>query len=82
MFGELGLLKCEERYCYREMEELGFASVPVVQEMQKAPVAVHAEATPTDGSAVIEAKATPVRMQEADVSVITPAPRHPHYRYE
>ncbi|EMD68085.1 hypothetical protein COCSADRAFT_177985 [Bipolaris sorokiniana ND90Pr] len=66
----------------REMEELGFASLPVVQEMQKAPVAVHAEATPTDGSAVIEAKATPVRMQEADVSVITPAPRHPHYRYE
>ncbi|EUC34226.1 glycoside hydrolase family 18 protein [Bipolaris zeicola 26-R-13] len=82
LFGELGLLKCEERYCQREMEELGFASLPVVQETQEAPVAVRAEATPTDGSAVVETKATPVRVQEADVSVITPAPRHPHYRYE
>ncbi|KAG9188887.1 hypothetical protein G6011_07592 [Alternaria panax] len=45
LFMDLGLLRCENRYCLKEMEQLGYASLPVVHETTTSPATVEAVAT-------------------------------------
>ncbi|KAK6221144.1 putative glycosyl hydrolase family 18 [Colletotrichum tabaci] len=45
LFEGLGLLRCEDQYCQREMEGLGYASLPVVRETATSPARAEAVAT-------------------------------------
>ncbi|KAH0437120.1 glycosyl hydrolase family 18 [Colletotrichum camelliae] len=87
LFEDLGLLRCEDQHCQREMEELGYASLPVVRETATSPAMAEAVATPSiTGSspeATIEVPASlsyalevAAEVSDAARSIITPAPRH------
>lgn len=93
LFEELGFLKCEDRDCQREMEELGYASLPVVHETATSPATVEAVATASTtgispeasdseaGASLSYALEVPAAVSNAVKSIITPAPRHPHYHH-
>jgi hypothetical protein len=90
LFEDFGLLKCEDRHCLKEMEELGYASLLVVHETATSPATVKAVATAstTSGSPqVIQSRAAAslsytleisTKVANAVKSMVTPAPRHPH----
>ncbi|KAF3048602.1 hypothetical protein E8E11_009397 [Didymella keratinophila] len=87
VFGDLGLLKCDDQHCQREMEELGYVSLPIVHETATMPAAAEAVATAVTTGSLPEAGGSefaldvPAKVSDAVKSVITPAPRHPHYHY-
>jgi chitinase len=90
LFEELGLLKCEDRHCEKEMEQLGFASLPIVQETVTSPATVSAIATTSVKSSSPEVITTallsyateaPAPASDAMEPVVTPAPRHPHFHH-
>jgi hypothetical protein len=87
LLDDLGLLKCEDQHCQREMEELGFASLPVVHETATIPAVAEAVATAVTTGASPDASGSefalevPLKVSDAVKSMITPAPRHPHYHH-
>ncbi|KAK2043721.1 hypothetical protein LZ31DRAFT_566401 [Colletotrichum somersetense] len=87
LFEDLDLLRCTDQHCQREMEELGYASLPVIRETATSPAPAEAVATPSiTGSspeASIEVPASlsyalevAAEISDAARSIITPAPRH------
>jgi hypothetical protein len=84
LFSDLGLLKCEDQHCQQEMEELGYASLPVVHETATVPARAEAVATAIVTGSSPEASGSefaldaPARVSDAVKSVITPPPRPPH----
>jgi chitinase len=87
LFDDLGLLKCEDQHCQREMGELGFASLPVAHETAMIPAVAEAFATAvttdssTEPSGSEFALDVPAKASDAVKSVITPALKHPHYHH-
>lgn len=89
IFHDLGLLKCEGDHCEKEMEELGFASLPVDKVLATSPATAEAAPTTSTGEAAADATGRGLSESLAQVSemtaqvvdavssVITPAPR-PH----
>jgi hypothetical protein len=89
LFEDFGLLKCEDRHCLKEVEELGYASLPIVHETPTSPATVKAVATAstTSGSSeVTQSRAATslsyaleisTEVANAVKSIVTPAPRLP-----
>ncbi|WQF90271.1 hypothetical protein CDEST_15285 [Colletotrichum destructivum] len=87
LFEDLGLLRCKDQHCQRGIEELGYASLPVVRETATLPAMAEAVATasitnscpeitieiPASLSPALEIAA---KVSDAARSIITHAPRH------
>jgi hypothetical protein len=93
LFEDFGLLECEDQHCLKEMEELGCASLPVVHETATLPATAKAVATATTtsgSSEVTQSRAAAslsyaleisTKVANAVKSIVSPAPRHPHYHH-